>query len=235
MSNTNDYLLFPERDVLEDRPQAREMSRHFKRKTTIGNLHLFNPSATGLLEMPTIEPYSGKLPRFLIPFHQARSSACHQAFVHFYIDDYSFECLWNNPNQYLQLLQSFGGVIGTDFSQNGNMPYPQRMWNCYRNRLLGQWMQSHGINYIHNVTWSLPDSYDYSFSGLPTESVIAINCAGVAGSPSSKYLWYKGYEETLSRLKPTAIIRYGTKMPGEKEEISVYFQNERLTLLRNGR
>ena len=96
-------------------------------------------------------------------------------------------------------------------------------------------MQHNGINYIHNVTWSLPDSYDYSFDGLPIGSTIAINCAGIAGSPSSKYLWYKGYEEALSRLKPSAIVRYGTKMPGENEAISVYFQNERLTLLRNGR
>ena len=235
MSNTKNYLLFPERDVREVRPKAREMSQHFKKKATIGNLHLFNPSATCQLEMPTIAPYSGKLPRFLVPFHQARSSSFRQAFIHFYIDDYSFESLWNNPERYLPLMQSFEGVIGTDFSQMGNMPYPQRLWNCYRNRLLGQWMQSKGINYIHNVTWSLPDSYDYSFEGLPIGSVIAINCAGIAGSPSSKYLWYKGYEEALSRLKPSSIVRYGTKMPGENEAISVYFRNERLTLLRNGR
>lgn len=235
MSNTKNYLLFPERDVREVRPKAWEMSRHFKKKATIGNLQLFNPSAVSLLEMPTIEPFSGKLPRFLVPFHQARRSASHQAFIHFFIDDYSFECLWNNPERYLPLLKSFEGVIGTDFSQLGNMPFPQRVWNCYRNRLLGQWMQHNGINYIHNVTWSLPDSYDYSFDGLPIGSTIAINCAGIAGSPSSKYLWYKGYEEALSRLKPSAIVRYGTKMPGENEAISVYFQNERLTLLRNGR
>ena len=235
MSNLKNQLLFPERDVLEVRPKAREMSQHFKKKVTIGNLHLFNPSATSLLEMPTIEPFSGKLPRFLVPFHQARSSTNHQAFIHFFIDDYSFECLWHNPDRYLPLLQSFEGVIGTDFSQLGDMPFAQRLWNCYRNRLLGQWMQRRAINYIHNVTWSLPDSYDYSFDGLPVGSVIAINCAGIAGSPSSKYLWYKGYEEALSRLKPSTIIRYGTRMPGEKEAISVYFRNERLTLLRNGR
>ena len=168
--------------------------------------------------------------------HEARKKVIQPgSFVHFYIDDYHFERIWNNPERYLPLLQRYDGVIGTDFSQLANMPYPQRLWNCYRNRLLGSWMQKHGINYIHNVTWSLPDSYDYSFEGLPAGSVIAINCAGIAGSPTSKYLWYRGYEEALSRLKPVAIVRYGTRMLEENEAISRYFENERLNLLRNGR
>lgn len=227
--------LFPELDIQDIRPKAREMSHHFRKKVTIGNLHIFNSLQSGLLDMPTINPYTGNLPRFLVPFNQARQTSVHQQFIHFFIDDYLFECLWNNPMRYLPMLKSFEGVIGTDFSQMGNMPYPQRLWNSYRNRLLGQWMQQRGINYIHNVTWSLPDSYDYSFNDLPINSIIAINSNGISGSSCSKYLWYKGYEEVLSRLQPSAIVRYGTKMPGENEEISVYFQNERLNLLRNGR
>jgi len=228
-------ILSPERDVQKTGPMAREMSRHYYKKATIENLHLFNPNAVGPCDMPTIEPYNGKLPQSLVPFHQARRAVNHQAFVHFYIDDYFFECMWNNPMRYLPLLSSFEGVIGTDYSQLGNMPAPLRQWNCFRNRLLGQVIQDYGINYIHNVTWSLPDSYDYSFSGLPKGSVIAINCNGIAGTDFSKYLWYKGYEEALKRLEPSAIVRYGTKMSGENEAISVYFQNERLNLLRNGR
>lgn len=235
MSNHDLELLFPELDVQETRPEARDKSRHYLRKANIGNLQMFNQSHAGRYDLPTIEPYSGRMPRFLIPFHQARTAKDHMAFVHFFIDDYSFECLWNKPERYLPMLRSFEGVIGTDFSQLSNMPYPMRLWNCYRNRLLGQWMQQHGINYIHNVTWSLPDSYDYSFSGLPKGSVIAINCNGIAGTDCSKYLWHRGYEQALTRLEPSAIVRYGTKMPGEKEAISVYFQNERLNLLRNGR
>ena len=96
-------------------------------------------------------------------------------------------------------------------------------------------MQHNGINYIHNVSWSLPDSYDYSFSGLPKASVIAINCSGISGTDVSKYLWYKGYEEAVRRLNPLAIVRYGTKLSEEKGAISRYFENERLNLLRDGR
>lgn len=227
--------LISEQDVLEIGPKARETSYHYKKKSTIGNLQLFKSSESGFMDLPTIKPYSGPLPQRLVPFHMARTIRDCHSFVHFYIDDYRFERLWTNLDAYLDLLSRFDGVIGTDFSQLGDMPYPQRLWNCYRNRLLGHWMQENGINYIHNVTWSLPDSYNYSFSGLPKGDVIAINCAGIAGSPCSRYLWHKGYEEVLSRLNPSVIIRYGTKMPGENEAISRYFENEQLNLLRHGR
>ena len=235
MSNYVNNLLFPEQDVREMEPKAREISRHYLKKATIENLHLFNPNAVGLYDMPIIKPYYGKLPRFLVPFNQASKAVNHQAFVHFYIDDYLFERLWNNLERYLPMLRSFEGVIGPDFSQLANMPAPLRQWNCFRNRLMGQVIQNDGINYIHNVTWSLPDSYGYSFSGLTKGSIIAINSNGIFGNDCSKYLWYKGYEEVLKRLEPSAIVRYGPKMPGENEAISVYFQNERLNLLKNGR
>lgn len=88
---------------------------------------------------------------------------------------------------------------------------------------------------IPNVTWSTPDTYDYSFTGIPKHSVIAINCTGIKGNHASMYLWRKGYQEALRILEPTLIIRYGDKMPEEREDISVYFENTNLKNLRNGR
>ena len=55
------------------------------------------------------------------------------------------------------------------------------------------------------------------------------------GNYAAKYLWRKGYEEAIKVLEPILIIRYGDKMPGEREEISVYFENINLKNLRNGR
>ena len=42
------------------------------------------------------------------------------------------------------------------------------------------------------------------------------------------------YEEAISTLHPTLIIRYGTRMPREHSDISLYFVNERLMRLRHG-
>ena len=45
----------------------------------------------------------------------------------------------------------------------------------------------------------------------------------------------EGYKEAIRRLEPECVIRYGEKMPGEAEEMSVYFENENYKMLNNGR
>lgn len=183
-------------------------------------------------EMPAIAPYEGPAPARLVGFNEARCEETHQGTVHFYIDDRLFNCTWNNPEGYVPLLKQYDSVIGPDFSQYVNMTYDERYYNAWRNRTLTSRWQSYGINVIPNVTWSLPDSYEYSFSGIPQHSVIAVNCTAIIGKDTSRYLWLKGYNEMLRRLEPRLIIRYGDRMPGEKEEISVFFPNERLQRLR---
>ena len=88
---------------------------------------------------------------------------------------------------------------------------------------------------IPNVSWSRPDSYNYAFIGIPKHGVIAINCTAIKGNPMSRYFWMKGYDAAISALDPTLIIRYGDKMPNEDEARSIYFENENLKKLRNGR
>lgn len=88
---------------------------------------------------------------------------------------------------------------------------------------------------VPNATWSTPASYDYAFKGLPKQSVIAINSNGIKGNDAALYLWRKGYEEAIRMLEPTMILRYGDRLPGEWEEISVYYENLNLKNLRNGR
>lgn len=113
------------------------------------------------------------------------------------------------------------------------MPYPQRVWNNYRGKLIGAWLQSQGVTVIPNVTWSLPDSYDYCFDGIPQRSVIAINSTGVARWGFARFLWLKGYREAIKRLDPIAVIRYGNIIHGEDTSLGVYFENDRLKKLRD--
>ena len=49
------------------------------------------------------------------------------------------------------------------------------------------------------------------------------------------YIWQKGYEEMIKRIEPSCILRYGDIMPNECDEISVYYPNDNLNYLRNGR
>ena len=153
----------------------------------------------------------------------------------FYEPDTNFARVLHNPKRYVEPLKKFSCVVGPDFSQkigmNEFMCYSNNWWN----KALTAFYQSQGVVMIPNVTWSAPSSYAYAFLGIPKHSVIAINCTGIKGNHAAMYLWRKGYEEALRVLDPILIIRYGDKMPGEREDISVYFENINLKNLRNGR
>lgn len=181
--------------------------------------------------MPTLNPCS-IVPTSLVSFNMALTAKDHNQCVHFFIDDYQFERIWNLPYRYVECLRQFQCIIAPDFSQYTDMPYPQRIWNNYRGKLIGAWLQSQGITVIPNVTWSLPDSYDYCFDGIPRRSVIAINSTGVARWGYSRFLWLNGYREAVSRLEPIAIIRYGNVIQGEDLSRGIYFNNDRILKLR---
>ena len=236
-----EYSLFPPEELSEisvasDCRQENNDSIHRHRKEHYNNLNIcLSIPMSGVYQMPELASFSGDVPCRLIPFHTAISGTDFNAGVHFYIDDYMFERIWTFPEKYVKKLSRFSCVIGPDFSQYANMSYPMRMWNCYRNRVLSSYFQANGVKVVPNVTWSLPDSYDYSFSGIPQNSIIAVNCTSIIHCNLSKYLWYKGYNEALRRLAPSRIIRYGSIMEGERQDISTYFENDRLRMLRYGR
>lgn len=135
----------------------------------------------------------------------------------------------------MEILKRFKSVIAPDFSQFLDMPYAMKLYHSYLNRAFTAYWNYNGINVIPNVTWTTPDSYEYSFSGIEVGGVIAINCTGIKNNGLSKYLWLQGYKEAIKRLKPICIIRYGSKMPGEIENISVYYENENYKMLNDGR
>lgn len=190
-------------------------------------------------EIPVINSYNVdedfiRSKNSLLGFTSAISSDNYDEIVHFYLNDNQFIRVFNNPSKYVDILKWYRYVITPDYSQYINMPQLQRMSHSFWNKAIAAFWQKQGINIIFNVSWSLPESYDYAFAGIPTDCVIAINCTGIKGSPLSKYLWQKGYDEAIARLKPSLIIRYGDRMPNERDDISVYFENINLKNLRNG-
>ena len=187
--------------------------------------------------VPIIEGYEvTDLPEHIIAFHEAMSvsQTDFDAIVHFYVSDDRFIRLFREPEKYVPKLKKYKYVLSPDMSQYLEMPYYSRYANNCHNKAMAQYLQRQGVRIIANVTWSQPDSYDYCFAGIPCGTTIAINSNGVNACRDSKYLWYRGYEEALRRLQPTRIIRYGQKMPGEREEISIYYENTYLRRMRHG-
>ncbi len=185
--------------------------------------------------LPALAPYCGEIPSRLVPFNEAYAYKDFNCTVHFFINDLLFIRVLRNPEKYLEFFKKCHSVIGTDLSQYADMPAEDRYFCAYINRAFSAYLQRNDVRLIPNVTWSLPDSYVYSWSSMPSHSIIAINCKGILKYELSKYLWYRGYEEAVSTLQPSLIVRYGTVMSGEYMDISVYFENERLNYMRYGR
>ncbi len=188
----------------------------------------------GETPLPVLEPYMDIYPKRLVPFHEAYAKKDYDCTIHFYIFDKHFLRVLRNPMKYLDFFKKCHSVIGTDLSQYANMSADERYYSAYINRAFTLFLQKNGVKIIPNVTWSLPDSYSYSFTGLPQNSAIAINCTGIKKYATSKYLWRKGYEEACNTLNPSIIIRYGSIMDGEYREKSLYFENNILKRLHNG-
>ena len=203
-----------------------------KRIIRLDNLNSFSGiTFTGYYDMPVLQPCFD-LPRRLMPFNMAMTSDNYDATVHFYIHDYQFERIWRALGRYVECLRRYKSIIAPDYSQYVDMPYAQRLWNNYRGKFVGAVLQANGATIIPNVTWSLPDSYEYCFDGIPYGSIIAINSIGVVKYGLTRYRWLRGYEEAIKRLNPKTIVRYGPIVSGEDENRSIYFQNERILKLR---
>lgn len=186
--------------------------------------------------MPKIQKVAPfDLPTMATPFSKALTGTNKDIIVAFYEPDTKFARILHNPKRYVEPLKKFTCVLGPDFSQKIGMTPFVNFHNHWWNMALTAYFQSQGVLMIPNVTWSNPSSYSYAFVGFPKHSVIAINSTGIKGNHAAIYLWRKGYEEALRVLEPVLIIRYGDKMPGEREDISVYFDNINLKNLRNGR
>ena len=172
------------------------------------NLHLVNAYDCNENGMPSLEPVDAK-PKELVGFNYAKTASKFDVGIHFFIDDYQFERLWNAPEKYLDLLKRFECVVMPDFSLYLDMPLPMQAWNSYRSKALALWWQRNGVTVIPCPCWADERSYDFVFSGLPSGSTIAVSTVGVKRSEESRGYWFKGMDECLERLEPKRVLLYG--------------------------
>ena len=62
--------------------------------------------------------------------------------VHFFLDDYQFNRLWNRPDKYIPLLSKFKYVLSPDFSMYTDYPKAMQMWKHYQKHWLGAYLES---------------------------------------------------------------------------------------------
>ena len=112
---------------------------------------LQNATLVGEYGIPLVSDNISSLPTEILPFNIALQLPVEQrenTWVHFYIDDYQFERIWNNPFRYLDILKQFKGVIGPNFSMFANMPKAISIFNLYRNNTLCNFYKQNGVEII---------------------------------------------------------------------------------------
>lgn len=228
-------------DVVEDDEPEEIESKGNERERTMNayNLDEYDEAATdGFYQMPVIEPVS-YIPKDLIGFNYALTAPDKASGIHFYIDDYQFERVWNQPDMYLEKLQEFDCMLTPDFSLYTEMPIAMKIWNTYRSRLIGQMAQRLGIIVIPTVSWCEAETFSFCFDGLPKRSTLSISTIGVKKEDYNFGLWKAGVDEMIKRLEPETLIVYGGKVDYDFGKTKVvYYDNkvtERMKVMKDGR
>lgn len=126
--------------------------------------------------------------------------------IHFYMEDYLFNSVWNTPDKMMEKLYGFTGVIGPDFSTFRDTPYPVQMWNHYRRQWCSAYWQANGITVIPNIRWSDEGSYEWCFDGIPKNAVVAVSMVGCTKEKEAERLFRSGYEKMVEVLNPCKIL-----------------------------
>ena len=183
-------------------------------------------SSNDFWQMPIINN-DDFIPDDLTGFNYAKTSKNKKTGIHFYIDDYQFERLWNNPSEYVDTLREYECILSPDFSLYTDMPMPMKIWNIYRSRQIGQYYQSMGIKVIPTISWCEEETFKFCFKGIPKGSVVSVSTIGVKKDDSALNLWKKGMDEMIRQIEPSTILVYGGIIDYDYGNINVrYYENK---------
>lgn len=130
--------------------------------------------------------------------------------VHFFIDDYRFEVMYNHPEKCLERLKNYRFILTPDFSLYAEMPIWRQIESVGKARWVGAYMQANGVVVVPTVSWSTTSSYEFCFKAIEKGSIVAI---GMIGCKTSKKEFLRGYNEMLRQIEPSAIICFGLPFP----------------------
>lgn len=138
--------------------------------------------------------------------------------VHFFVDDYRFESIYRNPQKTLEKLSQYSFVLTPDYSTYADMDPWRQIESIAHSRWCGAYWQEHGLIVIPTVTWSTPTSYRYCFDGIEDGSIVAISTLGCKRFKSN---FMRGYNAMCEKIKPAAIICFGTPFSEMKGNLVV--------------
>lgn len=136
--------------------------------------------------------------------------------VHFFVDDYRFSGIYDNPERSLERYSQYAFLLTPDFSTYSDMDLWRQLESVAKNRWVGAYWQSKGLTVIPTISWGDARSFEFCFDGVEKRGTVAV---GMIGCKHSRVGFMRGYNEMLERLEPERIIVFGTPFPEMKGNI----------------
>ena len=127
--------------------------------------------------------------------------------VHFFVDDYRFNGIYDNPERSLERYSQYAFLLSPDFSTYADMELWRQIESVAKNRWVGAYWQSKGILVIPTISWSTPRSYEFCFDAVEQNTTVAI---GMIGCKRNKLGFMRGYNAMLEKLNPSKVLCFGT-------------------------
>lgn len=170
--------------------------------------------------IPDLPAYKGIIPKRLVGYaslgrmKEDQDIYLGEAAVHCYMQDFKFETVWTKPGVGLEKVLRTDLAISPDFSVYEDFPLPLQYYNKFRSHWVARLWAAEGVAVIPNVTWAGEASYDMMFSGIPTDSIVAVASLGALRDAEDKKYFKEAYSIMLERLRPTDVIFYGNLPKG---------------------
>lgn len=174
------------------------------------------------LGLPTVHTEDMPAPRALVNYgdKKERIQAPPNSALHFFIDDYRFESVWNKPEDRLWDFRRLAAVITPDFSFWPETPRAAQMWQVYRAAWLGAFWQSEGIWVIPSLTWADEATWSWCFDFIEPGGTVAVSPYHARRTALDREFFAAGLAAGLRATRPSRLLVYG-KLPAECGEIEV--------------
>ena len=197
-------------DPVEEKQKNAETTQ--QRVANILNLEHAQFEGAGKYDIPEIEPvYDLPEIKEWIGFNYVLSDDEPEGkAVHFFIDDYQFERVWNNPEAYMDKLRRYACVLSPDFSPYGNMPLATQIFNHYRKHWCGAYMQENGVTVIPTIRCSTDErSLEFYLEGEPKGGIVAYSSMWIKEGNRNYDIAKKEWDGMIKTLKPSKVLVYG--------------------------
>lgn len=138
--------------------------------------------------------------------------------VHFFVDDFRFDSIYNNPEKSLERYGKYRFLLTPDYSLYSEMNPWRQIESIGKARWVGAKWQSAGKIVFPTISWASARSYEFCFDAIEKHCIVAI---GMIGCKRNKTDFLRGYNQMLEVIEPDGIICLGTPFKEMKGNIVV--------------